>query len=190
METTPGSKILSDKDFRFLADLGLLWVCDQQSRFSRISREFLSDEKLSLEGFFSPETLALVRVAEVFQIENPPYLSDWRSRGLPDLVDFRQMAGIAFVDTIFTARRFYSNRTSWISLVFHELVHVVQYQLLTTEEMVRQYLRGWADNDFDYHKIPIEVQAYNLQREFDRKATVFSVEDRIRQAINVQSDRK
>ena len=174
--------MLSDEEFSVIIDLGLLWVWDQQTRFSRISRQLTAEEKKCLEGFFHPETLASARVAEVYEIENPPFLSELRARGLPGIVDFRLMAGIAFVDIIVTATRFSCSGASWISLLFHELVHVVQYRILKTEEMVRQYLMGWADNNFDYYQIPIEVQAYCLQREFDGKVPPFSVEDRIRDA--------
>ena len=40
-------------------------------------------------------------------------------------------------------------------------------------------MEGWASNGFDYNRIPVEVQAYDLQRAFDSKAPAFSVEDRV-----------
>jgi hypothetical protein len=172
--------MLKEQEQRALTDQGLDWIREQQRQFRRVSRAFFPDEKQPLEGYFNPEILALARIAEVYEIENPPFLSQWISKGLPWLLDFRQMAGITFIDTIVTAKRFYHGRVSWISLLFHEMVHVVQYQVLTADVLIKRYLQGWLENGFDYYRIPIEVQAYSLQREFDRKVPAFSVEDRIR----------
>jgi hypothetical protein len=62
---------------------------------------------------------------------------------------------------------------------------VAQWRLLTPERMIRVYMEGWASNGFDYHRIPVEVQAYDFQRAFDSKAPAFSVEDRVRELFRL-----
>lgn len=178
--------MLDKKVLTALIDQGLSWVREQQARFLRSSRKLYPEEKKSLGGFFLPETLALARVAHVFQIEDPPFLSQWRAKGVVGLLDFRQMAGITFVDTIVVATRFRHSNANFISLLFHELVHVVQFRVLTPEVMITQYLQGWAENGFEYYRIPLEVQAYDLQREFESNAPPFSAEDRVRQTLSLK----
>lgn len=41
------------------------------------------------------------------------------------------------------------------------------------------------DNACDYYRIPIEVQACQLQSEFDRNAPAFSVEERVRRELGL-----
>ena len=53
-----------------------------------------------------------------------------------------------------------------MGLLFHEIVHVVQYRLLGVRGFAEQYIRGWARSGFDYREIPLEVEAYALEAEF------------------------
>lgn len=82
-------------------------------------------------------------------------------------LDFRAMAGITYDDTILLSDSRVAADVP-IGLLFHELVHVVQYSILGVEEFARQYVLGWAENGFDYFRIPLEVQAYDLQRWFEQ----------------------
>jgi hypothetical protein len=159
---------------------GTRWVLSMQVRFRDGSRPLSSGEQQAMEAHFAPETLSQARIAETHEIEEPPFLERWREKGVPGLLDLRQVAGIVFVDTIVVAGKFPHGGSRWHSLLFHELVHVAQWRLLTPGRMIQEYMEGWAQNGFDYHRIPIEVQAHNLQEEFDRSGPAFSVEQRIR----------
>jgi hypothetical protein len=138
-----------------------------------------------MKAHFEPETLNTARVAETDDLAEPSFVSKWREKGIPQLLDFRSMAGIVFVDTIVVPGGCPRSRTRWLSLLFHELVHVAQWRLLTPDRMIRVYMEGWASNGFSYHRIPVEVQAYALQREFDLGAPAFSVEDRVRELFRL-----
>lgn len=73
-----------------------------------------------------------------------------------------------------------------MSLMFHELVHVVQYQLLELAEFVEWYVHGWVKNGFDYFAIPLERYAYELQRRYDESSgQVFSVAEEVRRRLFV-----
>jgi hypothetical protein len=128
-------------------------------------------EKELLQPHFRPETLDSVRVRRVPQINNPDFYSIFEQAGQQIPMDFREMAGITFIDTILVAEPRVS-LTEWISLLFHECVHVCQYQLLGTGLFIEQYVNGWALGGFDYYKIPLEQQAYQLQSQFDATARV------------------
>jgi hypothetical protein len=138
-----------------------------------------------MQAYFEPETLNTARIAETDEIEEPSFVGRWREQGIPELLNPRHLAGIVFVDTIVIAGKVPHQGSRWLSLLFHELVHVAQWRLITPERMIRVYMEGWASNGFDYHRIPVEVQAYGLQREFDSKAPAFSVEDRVRQLFSL-----
>jgi hypothetical protein len=61
------------------------------------------------------------------------------------------------------------------SLLFHELVHVVQFHVLGVREFARQYVSGFLDTR-SYSEIPLERSAFDLQFRFDTDAKDFDVE--------------
>jgi hypothetical protein len=119
-------------------------------------------ERFILGGYFSHKTLDGVRITVVPGIQNPPFYSDFPTEVLHGL-DFRGMAGITFADVVVMRQDLVQIGHDWMSLVFHELVHVVQYGLLGIDAFVDRYLRGWAENGFEYRRIPLEMMAYDLQ---------------------------
>lgn len=61
--------------------------------------------------------------------------------------------------------------------LFHELVHVVQYRVLGLKRFARLYVNGFLKGG-GYKRIPLELQAYELGRRFERDSRkVFSVEE-------------
>ena len=75
------------------------------------------------------------------------------------------MAGLTFQDTFFVSQL--RPIENLLALIFHELVHVVQYEILGVDEFVKQYVHGLADSGYDYFKIPAEIVAYDLQARFE-----------------------
>ena len=64
-------------------------------------------------------------------------------------------------------------------VLFHELVHVVQFRLLGVREFSRQYVEGFLKSG-SYEGIPLEVCAYELEARFEMSARPFAVEDEVR----------
>jgi hypothetical protein len=90
------------------------------------------------------------------------------------LPNFSFMAAITFVDMV-VSHGPYDNRT-----LFHELVHVVQYEKLGVAEFAAKYVRGFL-NGGSYEAIPLEVNAYGLDARFaGEPAKPFSVETEVR----------
>jgi hypothetical protein len=95
--------------------------------------------------------------------------------GIP-VIDFAQGGGITFIDTILVSKERTPPGPVPLSLVFHELVHVVQNDLVGVDEFVSHYVKGWFAHGQEYTAIPIERQAYDLQARYEEKPSIgFSV---------------
>ena len=159
---------------------GTLWVRSQRDLHRPSTRSLSQQERLALSGFFDPEILEKARIIVVPVIQNPSFYSDLEQMGLYAPPDFTTMTGITYDDTILVSEARFPPLSHWISLLFHELAHVVQYDLLGVEEFMAQYVRGWATNGFDYYSIPLEWDAYELQARYDpAPGGVFSVAEEV-----------
>lgn len=128
--------------------------------------------------FFEDAVLDGARFKAVPTINNPGFYRDLEAKGYEIPLDFTSMHGITFVDTILLSQRF---QQSWSpALLFHELVHVVQYQSLGIAEFVTRYINGWAENSYQYRAIPLEHDAYELQARYEARPTEpFSVAEEV-----------
>ncbi|PIX77480.1 MAG: hypothetical protein COZ37_02435 [bacterium (Candidatus Ratteibacteria) CG_4_10_14_3_um_filter_41_18] len=160
---------------RYLVQKGYEWIVSQRNLYIVTAQELSEQDRTSLQPYFEPKILGLAKRELVDYIENPPFYPEVMKLGIPNAIDFTQMAGITFIDCILISRRISHNQRSWTSLLFHEMVHVVQYYLLGAQRFAELYVIGWAQNGFDYGRIPLERQAYDLQRRFDQGGSVFSV---------------
>ena len=66
-----------------------------------------------------------------------------------------------------------------LRLLFHELVHVVQYRQLGVHSFARQYVSGFLSQG-SYEDIPLEQCAYVLEERFARGTGAFRVEFEVR----------
>ena len=118
-------------------------------------RPVLESELYQLSPFFEEATLERVRI-----------------RWLPRVLSL--VAGITLRRTILLSKR-------WLApdprpLLFHELVHVVQYERLGPVRFLWRYLRGFVSGGFSYFRIPLEAHAYELQgRYLQDRGRAFSV---------------
>ena len=145
----------------FLIPNARTWIEDQRDEHRSGGRSITSEETNPLQRYYRTKTLELARIKMVPQIENPPFYAELSRAGLPIPLDFRQMAGITFDKTILISKSYFVPQ-AYISLLFHELVHVVQYVCLGVPEFATRYVMGWAQNGFDYASIPLEREAYDL----------------------------
>jgi len=122
------------------------------------------DDAAVLSRYFSAPVLACVRVAAVDRIEDPEVYGLLRALGVRVPMDLSTVAGMAFGDTVVMTGRETDLRRR--SVVFHEMVHVVQYRRLGMREFCRAYVRGWMDGG--YMGVGLEVEAYEMQARFDR----------------------
>lgn len=163
----------------FLIQNGRKWIIDQRELHYPHSSPLDRREIEILKIFYREATIERTRIRHVPRIENPLFYTDLARSGISIPLDFSQMAGITFVDTILL-NDLYAHAHPSISLLFHEMVHVVQYGWLGVSEFTSQYVQGWAQNRFVYAEIPLEREAYELQKHFDSAPQyTFSVEEMV-----------
>ena len=136
----------------------------------------------TLARYFPIATLARIRVCRVAEIPNPDFYVDLLAQGTSVPIDFRQMHGLTLIDTVLIADRCAGMQPEeFAALLFHEAVHVVQYECLGLERFADEYISGWALSGFVYDAIPLERQAYALESRFrSAPEAAFSVLDELR----------
>lgn len=157
------------------------WIQQQRELHRPAGGELPSVAKDAIRPFFPPAVLDSARVTVLSAIPNPPFLEQARDLGLA--VDgINGMEGLTLVDTILISQAV--PPTDPLRLMFHELVHAVQYEILGVGEFSRQYVHGIVDGDFDYYRIPLEAMAYDLDQQFaDDPGAAFSVLEEVRRRL-------
>lgn len=169
----------------YLIENGTTWVVAQEAHYRPLSRGLSKEEWSSLAPFFTAQTLEAVRLADTPVIDNPPFYQALAAQGIQAPLDFRQMSGITFNETVLIASHVVcpqlqqNGSKRWIALLFHECVHVCQYRRLGVAAFIDKYIKGWAANGFVYRSIPFEAEAYALQARFEAGGTPFSAEEAV-----------
>ena len=167
--------VIPEEILAFLETQGAKWISKIRLQYRPASRPLTPAEVRAVAPFFEASLLDNVRMAKVPAISNPDFYSFFLEQSLAIPLDFTQMSAITLVDTVVVSGRHAVPPGEELPLLFHELVHVVQYTALGLEEFVRRYVRGWASNGLQYSKIPLEVWAYDLDARFRSGAPAFSV---------------
>lgn len=136
-----------------------------------------ASQREAMQRFFPASTLDAVRVTVLTRerVGNPPFYRQLVQMGFEPvtLPNFSLMAAITFVDTVVSHEPF-THR-----LVFHELVHVVQYEKFGLEGFADKYVRGFLSGG-SYDGIPLEMNAYELDGRFEAAPTkAFPVADEV-----------
>ena len=138
----------------------------------------LTDElRTAMQPFFSPAVLDSARLCVLHgtRVSNPPMYAIAKMMGIRNLPDFAAMTAITFVDVIVSHQEFTD------ALLFHELVHVVQYAQMDMKEFAARFVNGFIQGG-SYEEVPLEKMAHELEDRFSQNATqVSSVEDEVRQ---------
>lgn len=173
-----------EQRLQFFIREGKCWVQEQREANRELARSLNAEELRILSSYFAPTTLGIAAIYSVQVIENPSFYADLQKMGQPIPLDFRQMHGITFIDTIAIAiTKVNPSSDKWIPLLFHECVHICQYQQLGLDSFIERYIMGWACNGEDYNFIPLEVNAYDLQRKFESSSEPFSVEAMVQRQL-------
>jgi hypothetical protein len=135
-----------------------------------------------MQLFFPASTLDSARVVVLAgqRVSNPTFYGELLKMGFEagSLPDFADMAAITYVDTVASHEPFTDR------LLFHELVHVVQYEKLGLAEFAAKYVRGFLSGG-SYEAIPLEMNAYELDARFAVTPTKpFSVADEVQKWID------
>ena len=94
------------------------------------------------------------------------------------LPGFADMAPNTYMDTVVSHEPFTDR------LLFHELVHVVQYEKLGLAKFAAKYVKGFLSGG-SYEAIPLEMNAYELDARFATEQTkAFSVAAEVKSWID------
>lgn len=148
------------------------WIDEVLQQHRHRARAITSLRFPRLPQYFESTTLSRASVVVLDHVPKPPLTA----LGLPQFAAFEAMDadGITYKDTYFVRRE----RAHDESLHFHELVHVIQWQLLGPEQFILSYALALAE--LGYERNPFEQAAYNLQNRFERHEATFSVEAAVR----------
>lgn len=152
----------------YLIDHGRAWVQGQRDLHRPDALPLTPAAAAALSPFFEAGTISNARFKAVPIIENPGFYAELEAMGQSMPIDFTDMSGITFGDTVLLSDRHVEAQDPPLSLLFHEMVHVVQYELLGVGEFILRYVTGWAENGLQYRAIPLERDAYDLQARFER----------------------
>jgi hypothetical protein len=132
------------------------------------------NERAAMQPFFPASCLDSTRVVVISgqRVTNPPFYGELLKMGFDpiSLPDFKLRTAITFEDTVVSHSPFTQR------LLFHELVHVAQYEKLGLAEFATKYVRGFLSGG-SYEAILLERNAYELDARFAAAPTKpFSVE--------------
>jgi hypothetical protein len=135
-----------------------------------------------MRPFFAAPVLDSARIAilKTPKVENPPFYSQLKAMGFDAklLPDFSDMSAITFMDVIVSKGPISS------ATLFHELVHVVQYGKLGLAGFAAKYVTGFLRGG-SYERIPLEINAYQLDGEYTRNPKQpFAVDERVQAWID------
>lgn len=168
----------------YLADSAGHWISSQRE-LHRAHARLLPDTTIAaLRGFFSEETLNRARILRVPVIKNPSFYKEFENAGESIPLDFSVWSAITFGDVILVSDDQVPGPPPY-SLVFHEMVHLVQYDELGIFEFARRYVMNFMQNRLNPLAIPLESMAFDLQVKFEnQKDKPFFAEADIRANID------
>ena len=177
-------------DWAWLEELIVLtqkWIYSQRQRYYPLGRELSTSERQLLSGYFEKTVLDRVRLHTGSPIEEPAWfpqkVEELQAEGYKVGFDFKSLEGITFIHAIvLSGADPPKDDQGRRSLLFHELVHVVQYELLGLENFARHYIGGLQEANFTYLGIPLECMAYAVQHEFDG-GSQFQVRERVQSQL-------
>lgn len=157
--------------FPFVSD----WISQTLVTHDAKAKSVVSFNFPRLPRYYSTDFLSRAKVVFVDKCPVPPL----SAIGLSQFADFENMnaSGITYLDTYFVLW----HEAERESLHFHELVHVVQWQVLGTEKFLALYTQGLDEHG--YRNSPLEVMAFDHEARFNANAPPYSVEVAVRQQL-------
>lgn len=147
------------------------YILASRKKYLSAASLFSEQQLKPLLEFFPAEILSTTRglVLRGSRIQDPPFYSMARMMGIRNLPSFSDVAAVTFVDVIVSHEEFTP------ALLFHEMVHAVQYAHLGPKHFAALYVSGFLKGG-SYEEIPLEKNAYELESRFSaRKNGAFSV---------------
>lgn len=153
------------------------YISSSRKKYAPQAAALTETQRAAMLPFFPAELLESARLCVLrgTRVPNPSMYAMAKMMGIRNLPDFAGMAAITFIDVIV------SHQEVTDTLLFHELVHVVQFEQLGLKEFASRYVHGFIRGG-SYEEIPLEKSAYLLEGRFSANPNQpFSVVDEVRQ---------
>ncbi len=153
------------------------YINSNQKKYAAQAVPLTDAQRSVMQPYFSAAVLDSARLCVLSgtRVSNPPMYAMAKMMGIRNLPHFAEMAAITFVDVIVSHQEFTN------ALLFHELVHVVQYAQMELKEFATRFINGFIQGG-SYQEIPLEKMARALEGRFSQgSGNPFSVDDEVRQ---------
>ena len=151
------------------------YILAQRAHYAERCKPLEKSQQQAMRGFFPDQALNDTRICVLHgeRIANPAFYKNLKQWGINNVLDFADMAAITLVDIVVSHVPFEHQ------LLFHELVHIMQYRALGVDEFSRRYVEGFLTGG-SYERIPLEMQAYEFDGRFAHAPEeVFPVEKKV-----------
>jgi hypothetical protein len=162
-------KAMTREDFDKIYPFVRAWLGKTLTDHAAAARPVASCGFSRLPHYFSDKILASTNVILVDKLPIPPVASEW---GLTQFFEFERgdFNGVTYLNVLFLKRDQSRNE----AIHFHELVHVMQWQILGPERFLYLYANGLER--FGYRASPLEIMAYGAEAAFVSSTTGFDAE--------------
>lgn len=152
------------------------WIQSTLSVHAAKARSVASLGFKRLPLYFHQDILTKAKIVYLPAIPLPPL----KAMGLNQFSEFENMdvGGIVFLDMILLRYKMRENECQH----FHELVHVIQWQVLGPRRFVETYANGMVR--WGYRAAPLEAMAYTLANVFRISQAPFNVAAVVREQLN------
>ena len=174
---------LRDEQVEWIIKQVAAYIEQQRKTYGPRAVPLNPNQMAAMRPFFPTLALDAARLAVLAgeRVGNPPFYRELIKMGfaIGSLPDFAAMAAVTFVDTVVSHEPFTHG------VLFHELVHVLQYEKLGLMEFATKYVRGFL-NGGSYDGIPLERNAYDLGGRFMAEPTkAFPAADAVQMWIDL-----
>jgi hypothetical protein len=168
-------KLSEEQALEFSASISA-YVREQRDRYFPTGTPLGTECRAIMQPFFTAALLSRIRIVELAgaAVPNPPFYSKARELGFSNLPNFSQMESLTFLDVAVF------NEKVTDSVLFHGLVHAVQFQVLGLQRYSDLLVRGFLRTNAHF-AVPLEAHAFALESKFARNGMEsFSVEEQVR----------
>ena len=149
------------------------WAYEQRDLYMPDARSLSDAERSRLMEYFEKGVLDRTRIVSLEEIPNPPFYAELEELGIPIPLDLTQAAGFCLIDYVIIRKELWLHPLAAISTVFHEMVHLVQWEVLGSRRLIELYTDALIRDG--YSEVVFERQAYRLTDRFVRGGPPFSV---------------
>jgi hypothetical protein len=144
-----------------LANMVEDYVTSSRNKYASQAVPLTDEQRTAMQPFFSGAVLDSARLCVLrgTRVSNPSMYAMAKMMGIRNLPDFAVMIAITFVDVIVSHQEFTD------VLLFHELVHVVQYAQMDLKEFAVRFVNGFIQGG-SYEEVPLEKMAHTLESRF------------------------